>query len=130
MAQQEDLEIDKGSDVAIRLDLYNTDGSAKIMNTIDSGGNQIEIYTINGKIKKTYSTKDSDAIVFSATSIDPDDRNNVVHLSLTNIQTEAMKAGRYVYDVDLIFADSDSDQGSFNQIERILQGNLTVTPGT
>lgn len=130
MAQQEDLEIDKGTDVAIRLDLYNTDGSAKIMNTVDSGGNQVEIYTISGKIKKTYSTKDSDAILFSGTSIDPDDRNNVVYLSLTNIQTEAMKPGRYVYDVDLIFADSDSDQGSFNQIERILQGNLTVTPGT
>ena len=130
MAQQEDIEIDKGTDVAIRLDLYNTDGSAKIMNTIDSGGNQVEIYTISSKIKKTYNTKDSDAIVFSGTSIDPDDRNNVVHLSLTNIQTEAMKPGRYVYDVDIIFADSDSDQGSFNQIERILQGNLTVTPGT
>ena len=129
MAQQEDLEIDKGSDVAIRLDLYNTDGSAKILNTTDSGGNQIEIYTITGKIKKTYNTKDSDAVLFTGTSKDPDNLNNAVHLSLTNIQTEAMKPGRYVYDVELLFADSDSD-GSFNTIERILQGNLTVTPGT
>ena len=36
MAQYEDITIDKGSDVTIRLDLYNIDGSPKQMNIQDS----------------------------------------------------------------------------------------------
>jgi len=130
MAQQEDIEIDKGTDVAIRLDLYNTDGTPKQLNSSDSGGNQVSLYTIDAKIKKTYNTKDSDAVFFTTTTIDPDNLNNAVHLSLTNLQTDAMKPGRYIYDVELHYEDSSLELGSYTTVERILQGNLTVTPGT
>ena len=45
-------------------------------------------------------------------------------MSLTNTQTDALKAGRYVYDVELSFADSDGD----TIIERVLEGKITITP--
>ena len=127
MAQQEDFTIDQGSDVAIRLDLFNTDGSRKVMNTVDSAGVLFSKFSITGKLKKTYNTKDSDAVPFTATSIDPDNLDNVVHLSLTNLQTSTLKTGRYVYDVELKSIDSN-ESGNIELIERILQGTINVTP--
>jgi hypothetical protein len=45
-------------------------------------------------------------------------------MSLTNTETGALRAGRWVYDVEMSFVDSDS-----NTIrERILQGQITVNP--
>ena len=54
MAQYEDITIDKGSDVTIRLDLYNTDGSPKQMNTQDENASFVPLYNINAKMKKIY----------------------------------------------------------------------------
>lgn len=125
MAQYEDITIDKGSDVTIRLDLYNTDGSPKQMNTQDSDGSFVPIYNVNAKMKKTYNTKDSDATAFFATTVDPDNLDYVIHLSLSNTQTDALKPGRYVYDVEI--SRPDSAEGDL-VVERILEGNIQVTP--
>ena len=125
MAQYEDLTIDKGSDVTIRLDLYNIDGSPKQMNIQDSDLNFVPIYNVNAKMKKTYNTKDSDATTFFATTVDPDNLDYVIHLSLTNTQTDLLKPGRYVYDVEISRYDSDE---SATIVERILEGNIQVTP--
>jgi|11_taG_2_1085331.scaffolds.fasta_scaffold00359_4 hypothetical protein len=125
MAQYEDLTIDKGSDVTIRLDLYNIDGSPKQMNIQDSDLNFVPIYNVNAKMKKTYNTKDSDATTFFATTVDPDNLDYVIHLSLTNTQTDLLKPGRYVYDVEISRYDSNE---SATIVERILEGNIQVTP--
>jgi hypothetical protein len=125
MAQYEDITIDKGSDVTIRLDLYNIDGSPKQMNIQDSDLNFVPIYNVNAKMKKTYNTKDSDATTFFATTVDPDNLDYVIHLSLTNTQTDALKSGRYVYDVEISRYDSNE---SATIVERILEGNIQVTP--
>jgi len=125
MAQYEDITIDKGSDVTIRLDLYNIDGSPKQMNIQDSDLNFIPIYNVNAKMKKTYNTKDSDATTFFATTVDPDNLDYVIHLSLSNTQTDLLKPGRYVYDVEISRYDSNE---SATIVERILEGNIQVTP--
>ena len=125
MAQYEDLTIDKGSDVTIRLDLYNIDGSPKQMNIQDSDLNFVPIYNVNAKMKKTYNTKDSDATTLFATTVDPDNLDYVIHLSLTNTQTDLLKPGRYVYDVEISRYDSDE---AATIVERILEGNIQVTP--
>jgi hypothetical protein len=125
MAQYEDLTIDKGSDVTIRLDLYNIDGSPKQMNIQDSDLNFVPIYNVNAKMKKTYNTKDSDATTFFATTVDPDNLDYVIHLSLSNTQTDLLKPGRYVYDVEISRYDSNE---SATIVERILEGNIQVTP--
>lgn len=113
MAQQEDFKIDQGSDVAIQLDLQNIDGSKKNL----SG------YSVAAKLKRTYSTADSDAISFTTSILSPDS-DGKISLSLTNTQTDNLNDGLYVYDVEISYFDSDSDQ----IVERILQGYITVTP--
>ena len=45
-------------------------------------------------------------------------------LKLTNTQTTSLKAGRYVYDVEL----SHTDSAANTIIERVLEGVITVTP--
>ena len=45
-------------------------------------------------------------------------------LSLTNSQTDALKPGKYVYDVEISFVDSDNN----TIVERILEGRIQVTP--
>ena len=47
-----------------------------------------------------------------------------MQFQLRNTQTDALKAGRYVYDVELSYTDSADN----TIIERILEGQLTVTP--
>ena len=50
--------------------------------------------------------------------------SGIVNLTLTNTQTQALKAGRHVYDVEISFVDSNAQ----TVIERVLEGTITVTP--
>ena len=51
--------------------------------------------------------------------------DGIATLTLTNSQTDALKTrGRYVYDVEFSFVDSDSN----TIIERVLEGNIEVSP--
>ena len=113
MAQYEELSIDKGTDITLQLELEDTSGNPKNLTN----------YTVAGKVKKTYNTSDSDATAFTAEVKAPATGGDV-NLSLTNTQTGAFKAGRYVYDVEISFVDSDAQ----TVIERVLEGTITVTP--
>ena len=113
MAQYEELTIDKGTDVTLQLELEDTNGNPKNLTN----------YTVAGKVKKTYNTSDSDATSFTA-EVKAPATGGVVNLSLSNTQTDALKAGRYVYDVEISFVDSDAQ----TVIERVLEGTITVTP--
>ena len=113
MAQYEELSIDKGTDITLQLELEDTSGNPKNLTN----------YTVAGKIKKTYNTKDSDATVFT-TEIKAPQTDGVVNLTLSNAQTDALKAGRYVYDVEISFVDSDAN----TVVERVLEGTIQVTP--
>jgi len=113
MAQYEELTIDKGTDVTLQLELEDTSGNPKNLTN----------YTVAGKVKKTYNTSDSDATAFTA-EVKAPATGGVVNLSLSNTQTGAFKAGRYVYDVEISFVDSDAQ----TVVERVLEGTITVTP--
>jgi|TARA_B110000444_G_C18776992_1_gene565471 hypothetical protein len=113
MAQFEEVSIDQGTDVTLKLELVDVEGNKK--NLTD--------FTVAAKMKKTYNTSDSDATTFTASVISPE-TNGVVNLTLTNAQTSLLKSGRYVYDVELAFVDSSSNTVK----ERILEGQITVTP--
>lgn len=126
MAQSEDIMVDQGSDVAINLECFNTNGSKKEFKKLDLGtGGTITPYSATAKIKKSYTAKDSDAISFE-TSFLSLEYPNVLELSLNNTVTATMKPGRYVYDVEISSTDSATNSII---VERILQGTLTVTPG-
>ena len=112
MATYEEITIDQGSDVTIQLELIDENGAKK-----DLAG-----HSVAAKMKKNYNSGDSDTTAFS--SIITNSNNGLVNLTLTNTQTDALKAGRYVYDVELSFQDSSSN----TIVERILEGRIQVTP--
>jgi hypothetical protein len=114
MAQYEEFTIDQGTDVAIEIHLVDP-----ITNLPkDLGG-----YDVNAKMKKSYNSDSADTLDFNAIISDPD-TDGIITLSLTNAETDALKAGRYVYDVEIFTYDSDGD----TIIERVLEGRIQVTP--
>jgi hypothetical protein len=125
MAQYEDFSIDAGTDVTIRLELFNPDGSRKILNMADSAGNGIvPMFLVKAQAKKSFTSTDSDDIItFTTTTLQPGNEENIAQISLSNLQTMSMKKGRWVYDVELHATDSDQNIIS---IERILEGKLTI----
>jgi hypothetical protein len=114
VAQYEEFTIDQGADVAIEIHLIDpTTQSAK----------DLSLYGVAAKMKKTYNSDSADTVEFNAIVADPR-TDGIVTLSLTNTQTDLLKAGRYVYDVELSYTDSDSN----TIIERVLEGRIQVTP--
>ena len=112
MAQYEEFTIDQGSDVAIEIHCVDANNATK----------NLTGRSVSAKLKKNYNSSDSDTTTF--TSIVGDAANGIVTLSLTNTQTDALKTGRYVYDVELSFVDSSSN----TIIERILEGRIQISP--
>tara|TARA_Y100001938_G_scaffold148075_1_gene230820 strand:- start:1714 stop:2064 length:351 start_codon:yes stop_codon:yes gene_type:complete len=112
MAQYEEFTIDQGADVAIELHLVDKNDAVK----------NITGHTVTAKLKKNYNSDSSDTTDF--TTIISNATNGVTTLSLTNTQTNALKVGRYVYDVELSFVDSSGA----TIVERILEGRMQVSP--
>ena len=114
MAQYEEITIDQGSDVAIQLELIDHTGAAKSLIN----------HSIAAKMKKNYNSVDSADIQNFSTIVATPSTAGICTLSLTNSQTDALKAGRYVYDVEISFVDSNSN----TIVERVLEGRIQVTP--
>lgn len=112
MAHYEEIQIDQGSDVAVEVHLVETCGH-KVK---DLSG-----YTAAAKIKKTYTSDSDDTTDFTITIVEND---GIITMSLTHDQTDALKAGRYVYDLEISTTDSDN----VTLIERVLEGRAVVTP--
>ena len=82
----------------------------------DENGNTINFSTYSGaaQMRKHFTSSNSTSFSVSLTS------NGVVTLSLTANQTGNLVAGRYVYDLEVTDAS--------NQISRLIEGIVTVTP--
>ena len=107
MAQYTDIIIDQGSTYSGKIPVI---GSNKL--PVDLTG-----YSARGQIRRSYQSLTS--ISFS-TSID-DPSSGVIFINLTPAQTGALKAGRYVFDVE-IYNTSGSD------VIRVCEGQAEVTP--
>ena len=105
MAIYANLTVDQGSDFSSVVTVSNSDGAL-----VDLTG-----YTYRGQIRKTYSS--STAVDFTVTANTPP--NGELTSTLTAAQTGAMKAGRFVYDVEIELA---------NVVTRVVEGQLEVTP--
>lgn len=113
MAVYQEFTIDQGSDATIELHLVDKNGTAK----------NLTGHTLTARLKKNYNDSAGEAIAF--TSVVTNSSGGIATLSLTNTQTDALKAGRHVYDVEL----SNIDSASGNTIiERILEGRVQITP--
>jgi len=113
MADYEDISVDQGSDIAIELHMTNTDGSVK--NLVN--------HSIAAKMKRNYNSDSDNTQVFNAIIATPPS-DGIATISLTNTQTAALTAGRWVYDVELSYVDSSSSTIT----ERVLEGKVFVTP--
>lgn len=113
MAQYEEFTIDQGTDVSIEIHLTNTDGSKKELNGYDVGAT----------MKKNYNSTDSDSLAFACIVADPSSAG-IINLSLTNVQTDLLRPGKYVYDVEISY---DEDSATVIR-ERVLEGKIFVTP--
>ena len=106
MATQANITVDQGSDFATDITLTDISGSVLDLNN----------HTVAGKIKKSYTSQTS--VSFDAVISDGD--NGLITLSLTHTVTGAMKAGRYVYDIEVTHI-------STGDITRVLE--VEITPG-
>lgn len=111
MAEYEKFTIDMGSDVAIQLELVDTSGNPK----------DLTDYSAAAKMKRNYNSDSADTTDF-AVAIEP--TNGIVTLSLTNVQTDALRVGNYVYDAEISYVDSNGA----TIVERILEGKIRVSP--
>lgn len=113
MAAYEEFSIDQGADLAMEIHLINVDGSAKDLTN----------HSVAAKLKKNYNSDSDETTDFNAIIATPPS-DGIVTISLTNLQTDNLSKGRYVYDVEITFVDSDGN----NVIERVLEGRVQVTP--
>lgn len=114
MADYEDFTIDQGADVAIEIHLKEQDGSAK----------DLTAHTVTSKMKRNYNAGTDGTVDFTTTIGDPP-TEGIAILALTNAQTDALvTTGRYVYDVEISYVDTDNNI----IIERVLEGKIKVNP--
>jgi hypothetical protein len=104
MATTANLVIDQGTTFTTTINLTNDDGSEK----------DLTDYTVSSQIRKSYYTS-----TYTAFSTSKVDLTGEITLSLTATQTSALKAGRYVYDLEIT---------SSEETVRVIEGIVTVTP--
>lgn len=106
MAAVNNLAIDQGTTYTVTISVTDNTGSAR-----DLTG-----YTGRAQLKRSYYTNTNTA--FTVTIDNPGEGE--IDLSLTATQTSGLKAGRYVYDVELV--------SNTNTVERIVEGIVTIYP--
>ncbi len=108
MAIYSNLSVDQGSTFSVEIDV--TDVANDPLNL---GG-----YTVDGQIRKTYTSSTST----SFTSSIPNAAGGTVKIELSATTTNNMKAGRYVYDVEIT-------KTTTGEVTRIVEGQLEVRLG-
>jgi|TARA_B110000908_G_scaffold143993_1_gene173293 hypothetical protein len=108
MAVYSNISIDQGSDFTAEIVVNDVTGNVAILTG----------YTGAGQIRKTYTS--STFTAFGVTVTGPG--QGVLTITLSNAVTNAMKAGRYVYDVEIT-------KTSTGEKTRVVEGQLTVNPG-
>lgn len=106
MAIYANLTVDQGTDFDASVDVIDAYGSA-----VD-----LSAYTANGQVRKTYRSLTAVDFVITKDA----SSSYTLDISLTADQTNAMKPGRYVYDVEVV-----SPAG---QVTRVIEGQLELTP--
>jgi hypothetical protein len=105
MAQIQNIYIDQGTTFSLSLVVNDQTGDPK----------DLTDYTAAAQMRKSYYTNTS--VSFTAEITLPEDGE--VTISLTAVQTSAIKAGRYVYDIE-ITGDGET--------LRVLEGIVVINP--
>jgi len=108
MATIQNLYIDQGTTYSLTITVSDQNGDVK----------DLTDYTVRGQLRKSYYSSTSTSFTASATS--PTDGE--ITISLTATQTSALKAGRYVYDIEI-----QNDEETLRVLEGIVVLNPEVT---
>lgn len=107
--------------MAIYADISADQGSnfSSVVSVVDTDNSPIDLtnYTARGQIRKTYTSTNFN--YFSCVIGSPA-TNGEINISLAASTTSAMKAGRYVYDIEI-----ESEHGV---ITRVIEGQFILTP--
>ena len=106
MAVYANITIDQGATFSANIDVTDVDGDA----------DDVTGYTVAAQMRKTYSS--TTATDFTCSIVNAS--TGAILIALTATQTNALKAGRYVYDVEI------NNSGT---ITRVIEGQVEVTPG-
>jgi len=106
MAIVANLTADQGSDFISEITVEDYNGNVS----------NISNYTARGQVRRTYLS--STAVDFNATVSNP--TSGELTIELTSAQTSAMKAGRYVYDVEIV--------SSGGTVTRVVEGQFEIMP--
>lgn len=88
--------------------------SSVVVSAADGNTLNLSTYTVRAQVRKSYTS--STAVDFSTTK----DSAGKIGFSLTASQTGNMKAGRYVYDVEI--------ESAAGVVTRVLEGQIEITP--
>ena len=107
MATVYNLAIDQGTTYSVTVTVSDNTGTAR----------NLANYIGRAQLRKSYYTNSNTAFTVSISN----PGEGEVTLSLTATQTSALKAGRYVYDLELV-------ANATSTVERIVEGIVTVYP--
>ena len=107
MATVYNLAIDQGTTYSVTVTVSDDTGTARNLTN----------YTGRAQLRKSYYTNSNTAFTVGITN----PGEGEITLSLTSTQTSALKAGRYVYDLELV-------ANATSTVERIVEGIVTVYP--
>lgn len=107
MAVYSNITVDQGTDFTASVDVTDADGDAL----------NLTGFTVQGQVRRSY---------YSSTAVDltcavSNATTGIITFSLSAVQSDAMKPGRYVYDVEI--------KSSANVKTRVLEGQLEIMPG-
>ena len=107
MAIVSNLTIDQGSTFQATIDVTDVEDNILVLTG----------YTVAAQLRKTYDSNTATNFTGSVSNA----ALGQVTVSLTSTQTNALVAGRYVYDVEITSAGGT--------VTRVVEGQLEVTPG-
>lgn len=107
MADFVELQIEAGSTFVTQVDVSDASGLPKNLNG----------YTVRSQLRKSYYS--TNAVNFTITMIDAP--NGSIELKLGADVTSSIRAGRYVYDVEI-------EEVSTGTVTRIFEGIATILP--
>ena len=108
MAVLLNLSVDQGADFSAEIIVQDSSGTVA----------NLTGYTGAGQIRKTYSSTTATNFVVTIVSV----TQGVLSIALSNSVTNGMKAGRYVYDVEIT-------KTSNGEKTRVVEGQITINPG-
>ena len=110
MATVKNLVIDQGTTYSLTITVSDYNGNA-----IDLDG-----YTLRSQLRKSYGATSYTSFTVTAAE---DTTTGELTISLSASQTSALKAGRYVYDVEIVAPVTED-----STVTRVLEGIITVSP--